>query len=94
MQTGNYTPDPSGLAQIGNSAGLQAACEAAAEAGAAYARSAAPQGEWSVEPRVVDAGWHNDARRGAALVNNSVRALLDARQLAALEATPGIIESA
>lgn len=88
----DYVPDPRGLAEIGGSAKLGDLCVEAAEAGAAYARSVAPAGSFRAERRTVTAGWRNESRAGAAIVNDNPDALRDERQFRALDATPAVVE--
>lgn len=89
-----YIPDRSGLREIGDSPAMSAAMVAAAQTGASYARTVAPDGRYRVDPRKVRGGFREEERAGAAIVNDSPRALADPRQIAALDAAVAAIEGA
>lgn len=73
----HYEPDPYGLAEIAKSAQMGAAMVAIAKAGVAGAQSISPvvSGEYrdsfEVRPAVFRAGWRNEDRSGAQIVNTA-----------------------
>lgn len=63
-----YTPDKRGLRELGQSPGVRdAALEAAARV-ANWARQDDPRGAYEVTPANVTAGWDNEIRAGASVM--------------------------
>ncbi|UNX54084.1 HK97 gp10 family phage protein [Georgenia sp. TF02-10] len=77
-----YKPDHQGMRELGMSAEVGAAMVQAAEVGRRWAESVAPvktgryKSEFRVEPTTVQAGYDNEDRAGAALINNAPHAHL------------------
>ena len=78
----NYKPDPRGLRELGRSSGVGEAAMAGARAVAAFARADNPSGAYDVTPATVTAGWRNEERRGARVVETVMKAGARKRTLA------------
>lgn len=66
-----YTPDVRGLRDAGRSSAVQAVAVAAAEKMASWARADDPDGGYAAGPATVMAGWQNEARAGAHVVETA-----------------------
>lgn len=91
---GKYFADPSGLRAIAQSQKMSAACLEIAQRGAALGRTYDPKGAYTAEPRGVRAGWNNEMRSGAAVVQtkagpNAIRRMVMADILLGLESQRG-----
>lgn len=91
---GKYRADPNGLAAIGRSQDLADASLDVAQHGAALGRKYDPDGTYSAEPRGVRAGWNNEFRAGAAVVQDepvypAARRMVMADVLIAMESQRG-----
>lgn len=63
-----YKPDDSGFREIGSSKELGSACVDAARGVASIANGDDPAGRYEVHPATVPAGWKNELRAGARVV--------------------------
>ena len=70
----NYKPDPRGLRELGRSSGVGEAAMDGARAVAAFARVDNPSGAYDVTPATVTAGWRNEQRAGARVVETVMKA--------------------
>ena len=91
---GKYMADSRGLAAIGRSQAMTDACMVPALRGAALGRQYDPKGQYRAEPRGVRAGWNNEFRNGAAVVqvkagHNAIQRMVMADVLLAMESQRG-----
>lgn len=63
-----YTPNRGGMRELARSAGVQGAAVSAARAVAAEASRIDPGGGYEARPATVTAGWDNESRAGAEVV--------------------------
>lgn len=78
----NYKPDARGLRELGQSSGVADAAMQGARSVAAFARSDDPRGVYDAAPATVSAGWQNEPRRGARVVETQMGAGARRRTLA------------
>lgn len=91
---GKYRADPAGLREIGRSQAMSDACMIPALRGAALAKQYDPKGTYDAEPRGVRAGYNNEIRNGAAVVQtvagpNAIKRMVMADVLLGMESQRG-----
>ena len=89
----SYTPDPRGLRELATSPGLQAAVLAAGERGAEFCRSADPVGRYVVEAERVTAGYNDETRAGAAVIDEGPNSNLRELRNGTLRRSVAVIEA-
>lgn len=89
----HYTPDRRGFAEIGRSPELQKVVEEAAQKGADYANSVAGSHRYRVEPVDVSAGYANETRAGAAIIDDAADALAVEGETHALDRAVPVVEA-
>lgn len=94
MAAVSYTPDPRGLRELAVSPGLQAAVLAAAERGAQFCRSQDPAGRYVVEAERVTAGFNDETRAGAAIIDEGPNSNQRELRNATLRRAVAVIEAA
>lgn len=83
-----YKPLVAGLAEVGRSAGMSAACVAAAQ-NVASAANQAGTGSYVASPMPVRAGWNNELRAGA-VVREVSQSFVDAQNAVLVRVTAGL----
>lgn len=69
-----YKPDPRGLAELGRSSGMTRAAMEGARAVQRSAQAINPSGSYETSPAAVTAGWRNEQRSGARVVETVMKA--------------------
>jgi hypothetical protein len=77
-----YTPNPSGLREIGQSSGAGRAAMEGARAVQRFAQADNPSGAYETSPATVTAGWENEPRSGARVTETRMKAGARKRTLA------------